>query len=76
MHIEELKFKYRMHRITPCQNPINSLFYLKGNQIVMEKNGSKFGRFISKPNNLQFLWIIVIVLFLVVVGIFMLLKPN
>jgi len=42
----------------------------------MEKSGSKFGRFISKPNNLQFLWIIVIVLFFVVLGIFMLLKPD
>ncbi len=42
----------------------------------MEKRRSKFGRFISKPNNLKFLWIIVIVLFFVVVGIFMLLKPD
>lgn len=62
--------------ITPCQGLINSFYYLEGNQIDMEKSGSKFGRFISKPNNLQFLWIIVVVLFFVVVGIFMLLKPD
>lgn len=42
----------------------------------MEKSRSKFGRFISKPNNLQFLWIFVIVLFFVVVGVFMLLKSD
>ncbi len=42
----------------------------------MEKSRSKFGRFISNPKNLQFLWIFVIALFLVVVGVIILLKPN